>query len=83
VVHTPHAQGTPTKAQKIRTAKLSPPLPMPNEPACAAPAVLALAACSFATSRALIYHLRLTGLTYRLQIRPTISIEHSTYMVEL
>src|ERR1700737_4910391 len=62
VIQTPQASGMPTKAQNNAALASRPPLPMPNEPACTPAALFALAACSFATSSALIFHFGSTGL---------------------
>src|SRR5262249_16446185 len=63
VFQTPHASGMPTKSKNSAACQSSPPLPMPNEPCCVAASRLAVAAWSFATSSALMYHLGSTGLT--------------------
>jgi hypothetical protein len=52
VFHTPQASGIPTNSQSSAALASSPPLPMPNEPCWIAP-LLALAACSLATSASL------------------------------
>src|SRR5262249_28761076 len=72
VIHTPHAKGIPTNSQNAAARQSRPPLPMPNEPDVMAPA--AVAACSLATSSALMYHFGFTGLTRRLQIKPMTSM---------
>src|SRR5579872_4045742 len=79
VIHTPQARGMPTNAQNTAAFQSRPPLPMPYEPAGTTPA---LAACNLATSSWLMYHLGLTGLTRKLQIRPMISMPHRMYMVK-
>src|SRR5258708_14858844 len=63
VFHTPQASGTPTNAQNSAALTSSPPVPMPpNEPDCTPAALFALAACSLATSSALMFHFGSTGL---------------------
>src|SRR5262245_66252617 len=83
VIHTPQARGMATKAQNSRALASRPPLPMPYEPPGVAKALLALAACNFATSSADMCHLALTGRTSRLQIRPATSMAQRMYMVVL
>src|SRR5207237_8042875 len=75
VFHTPQASGMPTKAQNSAALASKPPRSMPNEPVSTA-ALFALAACSLATSSALIFHLASTGLIRNLQINPAISMAH-------
>src|ERR1700680_543763 len=57
VFHTPQASGTPTNNQNSAALRSTPPLPMPNDPCCIAESLFALAACSLATSSALMCHL--------------------------
>src|SRR5258708_38369848 len=62
VFHTPQASGMPTNAQNSAALTSRPPVPMPNEPDCTPAALFALAACSLATSSALMFHFGSTGL---------------------
>src|SRR5215475_203040 len=70
VFQTPQASGMPTNSQNNAAFASSPPLPMPNDPCWIAASLLALAACSLATSASLMCHLESTGLIMKLQIRP-------------
>src|SRR5690349_13115790 len=63
VFQTPQASGMPTNSQNSAACQSSPPLPMPNEPCAVIASRLAVAACSLATSSALMCHLGSTGLT--------------------
>src|SRR6267142_2520241 len=69
VIQTPHASGIPTKAQNSAAFASRPPNPMPNEPDGVEAELFAVAACSLATSSALMCHFELTGLIRKLQIR--------------
>src|SRR5215468_1009399 len=62
VFQTPQASGMPTNSQNNAAFASSPPLPMPNDPCWIAASLLALAACSLATSASLMCHLGSTGL---------------------
>src|SRR6478672_2077347 len=81
VFHTPQASGIPTNNQNSAALASSPPLPMPNERCWIAAPLLALAACSLATSASLMCHLGLTSLIRKLKINPAASIAHRMYMV--
>ena len=71
VIQTPHASGTPTKAQNSAAWRSSPPLPMPKEPDGAAAAAVRARRLQFGDRFGFICHLASTGLTMELQIRPS------------
>ena len=71
----------PTKAQNSAARASRPPVPIPNEPDGVANAAPAAFACNAATSSGFMNHLSDSGLTRKLQMKPTTNIPARMYIV--